>query len=317
MGAPAELDRCPIMPNFGPPKVMFDARLGHRAVGRRGPPLPGLPRRPGRGRRPGPRPSRGGRGAGHARPPRCVHVSSLFATEHAWHVALDIDRLVGDGSRAGGQVFFCNSGAEANEAAIKLARKWAGHGRFGVGHHLRLVPRPHARHAGRHRPAHQARAVRARCPTASATSPSTTSPPSRRPIDETVAAILLEPIQGEGGVNPASRGVPPARPAAWPTSATSCSCSTRCRPAWAAPAAGSASSTTASPRRGLPGQGARQRRPHRGAVGPGRRRRRLQARRPRFDLLGPAAGHGRRPQGARGDAARRPRPAAPPSWAAT
>ena len=26
----------------------------------------------------------------------------------------------------GGQSFFCNSGAEANEAAVKLARKWAG-----------------------------------------------------------------------------------------------------------------------------------------------------------------------------------------------
>ena len=30
------------------------------------------------------------------------------------------------GERAGGQVFFANSGAEANECAIKLARRWAG-----------------------------------------------------------------------------------------------------------------------------------------------------------------------------------------------
>ena len=29
-------------------------------------------------------------------------------------------------------MFFANSGAEANEAAIKLARKWGGHGRYGV-----------------------------------------------------------------------------------------------------------------------------------------------------------------------------------------
>ena len=130
MGAPAELERCPIMPNFGAPKVMFVRGSGTElwdAEGRRY--LDFL----------------GGLAVvalGHAHPEvaqalstqaaTLLHVSSLFATEHAWHVALDIDRLVGDGQPAGGQVFFCNSGAEANEAAIKLARKWAGHGRFGV-----------------------------------------------------------------------------------------------------------------------------------------------------------------------------------------
>ena len=56
------------------------------------------------------------------------HVSNLFATEHNGVVAQELDRLLG----GGGQVFFCNSGAEANEAAIKLARRWAGPGRFGV-----------------------------------------------------------------------------------------------------------------------------------------------------------------------------------------
>src|SRR6516164_4175774 len=57
-----------------------------------------------------------------------LHVSNLFANPVAPAVAAQIDRLLG----GGGKVFFCNSGAEANECAIKLARKWGGHGRFAV-----------------------------------------------------------------------------------------------------------------------------------------------------------------------------------------
>jgi len=132
-----------------------------------------------------------------------LHVSSIFATEHAWQVARTIDRLIGDGSPAGGQVFFCNSGAEANEAAIKLARKWAGHGRYGV---ITTYGSFHGRTL--------------------ATLAATGQPAKHEPfapmpegfrhvalgdidaleaaIDPTVAAILLEPIQGEGGVHPAS-----------------------------------------------------------------------------------------------------------------
>ncbi len=61
------------------------------------------------------------------------HVSNLFGNELAPEVAITLDRLVGGGeTRAGGQVFFANSGAEANECAIKLARRWAGPDRFCV-----------------------------------------------------------------------------------------------------------------------------------------------------------------------------------------
>ena len=50
------------------------------------------------------------------------HVSNLFGTVVAPEVAVTLDRLVGGGTeRAGGQVFFANSGAEANECALKLA----------------------------------------------------------------------------------------------------------------------------------------------------------------------------------------------------
>src|SRR5215210_8039010 len=46
------------------------------------------------------------------------HVSNLFGNELGPSVAGTLDELIG----GGGQVFFSNSGAEANECAIKLAR---------------------------------------------------------------------------------------------------------------------------------------------------------------------------------------------------
>jgi predicted acetylornithine/succinylornithine family transaminase len=61
-----------------------------------------------------------------------VHVSNLFGNLLAPEVAATLDRLIGGGVGGGGQVFFANSGAEANECAIKLARRWAGPGRFAV-----------------------------------------------------------------------------------------------------------------------------------------------------------------------------------------
>ena len=61
------------------------------------------------------------------------HVSNLFGNVVGPDVAVTLDRLIGGGShRAGGQVFFGNSGAEANECALKLARRWAGPGRHAV-----------------------------------------------------------------------------------------------------------------------------------------------------------------------------------------
>jgi predicted acetylornithine/succinylornithine family transaminase len=58
-----------------------------------------------------------------------LHVSNLFYTEPMVRLA---ERLT---TRSlGGKVFFCNSGAEANEAALKLARKRRPGGRFVVLH---------------------------------------------------------------------------------------------------------------------------------------------------------------------------------------
>src|ERR1700726_3674667 len=57
-----------------------------------------------------------------------LHVCNLYGSLPGRDVAATLDRLIG----GGGRVFFTNSGAEANECAIKLARKWGGYGKFGV-----------------------------------------------------------------------------------------------------------------------------------------------------------------------------------------
>jgi predicted acetylornithine/succinylornithine family transaminase len=128
-----------------------------------------------------------------------LHVSNLFGTLPQRDVAATIDHLVNAGD---GRVFFCNSGAEANEAAIKLARKWAGPGRHVVvsaygSFHGRTLATLHATgQPSKHEPFQPLpegfRHVAWRDPEALAGA-----------IDPTVAAILLEPVQGEGGVNPA------------------------------------------------------------------------------------------------------------------
>src|SRR5579862_3154786 len=58
-----------------------------------------------------------------------LHVSNLYGTLPQRDVAATLDRLINAGP---GRVFFCNSGAEANECAIKLARRWGGRGRHRV-----------------------------------------------------------------------------------------------------------------------------------------------------------------------------------------
>ena len=68
-------------------------------------------------------------GLGHAHPEvadaiadqarTLLHVSNLYYNDVQPHVAARLDALLG----GGGRVFFANSGAEANECAIKLARR--------------------------------------------------------------------------------------------------------------------------------------------------------------------------------------------------
>ena len=66
----------------------------------------------------------------------------------------------------------------------------------------RLVPRPHARGALGHRAAREARAVRAARPGVRFATEATLADA----VDDDTAAILLEPVQGEGGVRPLDAG---------------------------------------------------------------------------------------------------------------
>ena len=61
-----------------------------------------------------------------------LHTSNLYGTKPALDVAATLDRLIRGGGAGEGKVFFCNSGAEANECAIKLARKNGGRGKHVV-----------------------------------------------------------------------------------------------------------------------------------------------------------------------------------------
>jgi acetylornithine/N-succinyldiaminopimelate aminotransferase len=133
-----------------------------------------------------------------------LHVSNLFANDVAADVAVTLDRLVtSDGATPPGQVFFANSGAEANECALKLARRFGGRGRHVVvsaygSFHGRTLATLHATGQPAKHEAFQPlpdgfRHVAWDDLDALAAA-----------LDPGVAAVLLEPTQGEGGVNPAS-----------------------------------------------------------------------------------------------------------------
>jgi acetylornithine/N-succinyldiaminopimelate aminotransferase len=132
-----------------------------------------------------------------------LHVSNLYYNDVQPRVAERIDALLG----GTGRVFFCNSGAEANECAIKLARRYG------------------QKHGGRER-YHVVSAYGSFHGRTLTTLAATGQPQKQETfqplpggfrqvsfndldalgvaLDERVAAVMLEPVQGEGGVNPAT-----------------------------------------------------------------------------------------------------------------
>ena len=146
---------------------------------------------------------------GHC-PPRVVQavqkqVETLVHVPNSWHMQQQGEwaKLLSDRS-FGGQAFFCNSGAEANEAAIKLARLHHGPQRYKIitfegGFHGRSLATTTATaqpkyHEGLgplvagflYAPYGDLNAV-------------------KELIDDETCAIMIEPVQGEGGVR-----IPPA-----------------------------------------------------------------------------------------------------------
>jgi predicted acetylornithine/succinylornithine family transaminase len=127
-----------------------------------------------------------------------VHTSNLYRTSPGEQLA---DKLV-ERSFAS-RVFFCNSGAEANEGAFKFARKWAR--KVGTGAKVEIVAlrgsfhgRLFASLAATDRPSYRA-PFRPLAGGVSICERDLAELDSALD-EETVAALILEPIQGEGGV---------------------------------------------------------------------------------------------------------------------
>jgi predicted acetylornithine/succinylornithine family transaminase len=129
-----------------------------------------------------------------------LHVSNLFYNDVQPRLAQRIDGLLG----GGGNVFFCNSGAEANECAIKLARRY---GQANGGRERYHVVSTYASFHGR--------TLTTLAATGQPQKQETFQPlPSgfrqvayadldalAAALDDRACAVLVEAVQGEGGVN--------------------------------------------------------------------------------------------------------------------
>ena len=125
-----------------------------------------------------------------------VHVSNLYRSEPGERLAEElVSRSFAD------QVFFCNSGAEANEGAFKFARKWTGKPgivAFSGGFHGRLF----ASLAATDRPDYR-RAFEPLVPGVEIV-PLGDRAATERAVSSGAGAgaVIVEPVQGEGGVHP-------------------------------------------------------------------------------------------------------------------
>ena len=125
-----------------------------------------------------------------------AHVSNYFATPPQLALAARLKRLAGAG--IDGRVFFSNSGAEANEAAFKLARLHGGSEK----------PRIIALENGFHGRTMGSLAMTAKASMRAPFEPMpggvehipATIEALEATIDDRVAAVIVEPIQGEAGV---------------------------------------------------------------------------------------------------------------------
>jgi len=134
---------------------------------------------------------------------RLIHVSNLYHTAPQAKLAqMLVERSFGD------RVFFCNSGTESVEAAIKFARKWA---RRRSDNKTRIVAFENAFH-GRTMGAlaltpreHYQAPFRPLMPGASFARFNDLDS-AAEVMDDDVCACIVEPVQGEGGVNLAAPG---------------------------------------------------------------------------------------------------------------
>ncbi len=136
---------------------------------------------------------------------RLVHVSNLFYTEHRGELAEKVAGLLaadGGSDPSDWRLFFANSGTEASEGAIKLARRWANAHKPGA--HIVVTAersfhgRTLAALAATGQPSKQE--AFAPLPEGFVHVPLNDIETLDAAVDESVAAVFLEVVQGEGGV---------------------------------------------------------------------------------------------------------------------
>ncbi|MGO9451941.1 MAG: acetylornithine transaminase [Candidatus Binataceae bacterium] len=128
---------------------------------------------------------------------RLMHVSNVFHTEPTARLAEKLAKRFGDG-----RVFFGNSGAEANEAAIKLARRWGhrdGGGRYEIvatlgSFHGRTLATLSATGQEKYHQGFQPLVPGFRLAAFDDLAA------FEKSIHDETVAVMIEPIQGEGGV---------------------------------------------------------------------------------------------------------------------
>jgi acetylornithine and succinylornithine aminotransferases len=125
---------------------------------------------------------------------KLMHVSNLYYTEIQAKLAEALVSITGME-----RVFFCNSGAEAMEGAMKLARLVSGKSAFIAADHSfhgRTIGALSVTHKSIYRDPFMP-------PVSSETTfvPYSDADAIKHAISESTAAVILEPIQGEGGVN--------------------------------------------------------------------------------------------------------------------
>jgi len=129
---------------------------------------------------------------------RLVHVSNLYYTQpQADLAAVLVEKSFAD------KVFFGNSGAEANEAAIKLARKYfSGKGITGRHKIITMTQSFHGRTMATLTATGQDKIKEGFAPVLPGFDyvPYNDFPALKHKMDDTVCAVMLEPIQGEGGI---------------------------------------------------------------------------------------------------------------------
>lgn len=134
-----------------------------------------------------------------------VHVSNFFANPVANRAALQLVDLIEEATGERGQIFFTNSGAEANECAIKLARRATESDRhvvvsaLGSFHGRTLATLAATGQPAKHVPFEPMPAGFRHVPFGDLAA-------LESALGDDVAAVIIEAVQGEGGVIPSPPG---------------------------------------------------------------------------------------------------------------